>query len=151
MEPSIISTVLGSSVAVALWDQKNKYGGMASYLYPFTKVKETATSQYGNVAIRYMFMMLMQEGVRQKDLKAQIFGGAESEAVDVARIARENVRMARNILKRLKIEIVSEDTGGSMGRKIIYNTMKNEAIVYKVNTLRGSDWYPYIYERDRES
>jgi len=30
-----------------------------------------------------------------------------------------------------------------MGRKVVYNSLKNEAIVYKVSDLRSSDWYTY--------
>ncbi len=147
--PTIISTVLGSSVAVSLWDQKKEYGGMANYLYPFAKVREQATSQYGNVAIRHLVKMLREEGAKDKNIKAQIFGGAETEYPECANVARENVNVARRTLNKLKIEIISEDVGGSLGRKIVFNTFKNEAIVYKVGTLRNSDWYPYLYEGDR--
>lgn len=80
-------------------------------------------------------------------MKAQIFGGAETGEQECIRIARRNVSMARKTMLELNIQIVSEDTGGSLGRKIVYNTEKNEAIVYKVNGLRGSDWYPYVNDR----
>lgn len=150
-EPSLISTVLGSSVAISLWDQKKKYGGMANYLYSSTNVRNAATSQYGNVAIRYLMRMFMQEGTKQKDLKAQIFGGAETQSMECAKIARQNIRTAKNILMKLRIDIISEDTGGQLGRKIVYNTLKNEAIVYKVNELRNSDWYPYTNSGGREN
>ncbi|MCK9363686.1 MAG: chemotaxis protein CheD [Syntrophales bacterium] len=146
-EPSLISTVLGSNVAVSLWDQNKKRGGMANYLYPDCGVGDAATSRYGNVAIRHLARMLVQEGTKRKDIKAQIFGGAETEERECIRIARRNVSIAKKIMLELRIEIISEDTGGSMGRKIVYNTEKNEAIVYKVNGLRGSDWYPYVNDR----
>lgn len=45
-----------------------------------------------------------------------------------------------------RIKIISEDIAGNMGRKIVYNTERNEAIVYKVNKLRSGDWYPYVNE-----
>ncbi len=149
-EPSLISTVVGSSVAVALWDPKKKYGGMAHYLYPFTKVREAATSQYGNVAVRYLIKMLAQEGTKEKDIKAQIFGGAETLSPEGTKIARENIGVAKSTLQKFGIEIISEDVGGGLGRKVVYNTLKNEAIVYKVNSLRSSDWYPYLNGRDNE-
>lgn len=147
-ESSLISTVVGTSVAVSLWDQKKKYGGMTNYLYPFTDDYKAATPQYGNVAVRYLLRMLIEEGTKKKDIRAQIFGGAESSLPDGVKIAKENVRMAKSIFRRLGIEIVSEDVGGHMGRKIVFNTLKNEAIVYKVNELRSSDWYPYLDGRN---
>ena len=149
-EPALLSTVLGTNVAVSLWDPQKKFGGMANYLYPVTKTRVTATAQYGNVAIRFLIKMFLDEGANQHDLKAQIFGGADKSAGICARIARENIQMARKILRGARIEVVSEDLGGSMGRKIVYNTFKNEAIVYKVSDLRSSDWYPYEPGCERE-
>lgn len=147
VEPSLISTVLGSNVAVSLWDQKKKRGGMANYLYPDCGAGQIATARYGNVAIRHLARMLMREGAKKKDIKAQIFGGAETGEQECIHIARRNVSMARKTMLELNIQVVSEDTGGSLGRKIVYNTEKNEAIVYKVNGLRGGDWYPYVNDR----
>jgi chemotaxis protein CheD len=119
---------------------------MAHFLYPFTGDRYRATAQYGNVAIKYLVTMFLDLGALEKNLRAQIFGGALMAPADCMRIAKENVQMARKILRSHRINIVSEDTGGNMGRKIVYNTQKNEAIVYKVNTLRQGDWYPYIHE-----
>ena len=146
-EPSLLSTVLGSNVAVSLWDPKKKQGGMANFLYPSTTSSQPATSQYGNVAVQHLINMLLEEGTKQKDIKAQIFGGSTSSARECLQVAMENILMAKKVLMKSRIEVVSEDVGGRMGRKVVYNSFKNEAIVYKVSDLRSSDWYPYSLER----
>ena len=145
-DPSLIWTVLGSCVAVALWDSRKMLGGMSHFLYPYTDDSRKATARYGNVAVRYLVKMFLDDGAKGKNLKAQLFGGAESNSAECSKIAKENLQTARMILKKYHIGIVSEDTGGCMGRKIVYNTQKNEAVVYKVNAIRRSDWYPYTHE-----
>ncbi len=145
-EPSLISTVVGSCVAVSLWDCHKEYGAMAHFLYPVTEDRSQASAQYGNVAVRYLIKLFLAEGSKIKNLKAQVFGGAINPAGGCERIGTENVRIAKKLLARKRIPVVSEDVGGTMGRKIVYNTLKNEAIVYKVNQLRKGDWYPYIQE-----
>jgi chemotaxis protein CheD len=145
-QPTLVSTVLGSCVAVSLWYSKKGYGGMAQFLYPFTGDRNRATPQYGNVALKCLLAMFRETGAPEKHLQAQIFGGALVAPAECMRIAKENVQMAIKMLGRYRIGIVSEDTGGKMGRKIVYNTQTNEAIVYKVNTLRQADWYPYAHE-----
>jgi chemotaxis protein CheD len=45
------------------------------------------------------------------------------------------------------IRVVSEDTGGEKGRKIVFNTGTNEVAVLKVDRLRKGDWYPYEGDR----
>jgi chemotaxis protein CheD len=145
-DASLIWTVLGSCVAVSVWDIKKKVGGVSHFLYPFIADRRQATAQYGNVAIRYLVKMFFDGGAKAKDLRAQVFGGAQSDSAACSKIAKENLQMARTIVKEYRITVVSEDTGGTMGRKLVYNTHKNEALVYKVNTLRRSDWYPYNCE-----
>jgi chemotaxis protein CheD len=147
VEPSLISTVLGSNVAVSLWDRNKRYGGMVNYMYPVHGEGEPATSRYGSVAIRHLAGMLAREGTKRKDIKAQIFGGAATEDHACIDMAMKNVSMAKKIMQELRIDVVSEDTGGNMGRKIVYNTEKNEAVVYKANDLRAGDWYPYVNDR----
>ena len=148
-EPSIISTAIGSCVAVSLWDCRKKYGGVAHYLYPFTDSRDKATAMYGNVAISYLIRTFLNEGADRKNIKAQIFGGASLQHLaECSEVAKENLRIARRVLGRFKISIISEDVGGDLGRKLVYNTSTNEAIVYKAKKLRRSDWYPYISDRE---
>jgi chemotaxis protein CheD len=54
---------------------------------------------------------------------------------------------ARKVLAGKKIRVVSEDVGGQMGRKIVFNTHTNEVGVIKVEKLRKKDWYPYEDDR----
>lgn len=145
-EPSLVSAVLGSCVAVSLWDREKMFGGMVHYLYPFTADRRQYTARFGNIAVRGLIKMFLDDGSQKKNLRAQLFGGASSELPDCRKIAGENVRMARTVLKSQQIAILSEDSGGSMGRKIVFNTVKNEVLVYKVNNLRKEDWYPYGQE-----
>ncbi|MDI6686606.1 MAG: chemotaxis protein CheD [Desulfobacterales bacterium] len=148
-EPSIISTAIGSCVVVSLWDCNRKYGGAANYSHPFIDNKREATARYGNVAVSYLIRTFLKDGTDKKNIKAQIFGGASLlQPTECSEIAKENVRIARSVLGRFKISIISEDVGGDLGRKILYNTFNNEALVYKAKKLRRSDWYPYISVRE---
>lgn len=142
-EPYLISTVVGSSVAVALWDTESRQGGMSNFLYPFVEGSKQGTALYGNVAIPYMIRMFLEEGASEKNLRSQIFGGAQAEQLDAEEVAQKNIEIARRVLRHHGIKVISEDVGGRLGRKIVYNTTQNEALIYKVGTLRSSDWYPY--------
>lgn len=144
--PIIISAVLGSAVAVALWDEKSCFGGLAHFLYPLAVRKNEATAQYGDAAILHLSKMFKQEGAAKSDMKAQIFGGAANADSECKKVAENNIATARRILGRLAIKIISEDVGGDMGRKLVYNSNSNEAIIYRVKKLRGGDWYPYSDE-----
>ena len=148
--PSIsvsISTVLGSSVSVCIYDQRRKVGGMNHFKLPYTRDKQMATPIYGNVATLALIKMMLEDGSKLKHLEAQIFGGAHNYKLCSQNIGLENTKIARRILVRKGVPIVSEDVGGMKGRKVVFSSSCNEIVVLRVERLRNSDWYPY--EEDR--
>ncbi len=139
-EPMLIYGVVGSGIFIGLWDEKKEYSGCCSYLYPHTGDNEQSTAFYGNIAIRWLIKKMRENGSQLPHLKALLMGGASKNNV---KIGQENIHIAKEILNKFKIEIVSIDAGGRMGRKFIYETHTGHSITYKTNKLRNSDWYPY--------
>lgn len=74
--PVSISTVVGSSVAVCLFDRRKKVGGMNHFQFPEIKEREKATAIYGNVATLALIKMMLSNGSKNSHIEAQIFGGA---------------------------------------------------------------------------
>ena len=143
-EPAMVSTVLGACVAVCLHDRRLKIGGMNHFLYPKTRIFGPATPQYANVAIPALIKSLQRQGSRLEDLEAQIFGGGEIwGGLGADKTGGHNVKMARKILKKNGIRVVSEDVGGSKGRRLIFHTGTNEALVMKTHRIRRGDYFPY--------
>ena len=143
-EETVIYTVLGSCVAVCLWDRQNRIGAMNHFLYPRTADPAQATARFGNVAVLTLIRLMLAEGVAREGLEGQIFGGGTlGTGRPEGDIGPQNVQVARKILTQQGIPITSEDVGGGKGRKLIYNTGTNEAVVLKVDRLREEDWYPY--------
>jgi len=138
--PTIIRTVLGSCVAVSLWDRKNHYAGMNHFLYPAITDKDKYTAQYGNVAVRALIKMMVECGCEKSHMEAQIFGGAKLHNTKKHSVGEENIKIAEDILRNNNIPIISKDTGGHLGRKILFDTTQGHAAVLKVRRLRNSDW-----------
>jgi chemotaxis protein CheD len=144
---TVMSTVLGSSVSVCLFDRKRNVAGMNHFRLPSTRDPQKATADYGNVATVTLIRMMVHDGSDVKYLEAQVFGGAFNTEISPKDIGRENVAVARKVLLREKIRIVSQDVGGEKGRKIVFDPAKNETVVMKVDKLRKGDWFPYADDR----
>lgn len=140
-EPVKVGAVLGSCVAVCLWDRRKKCGGMNHYIRPATNKATHATAQFGNVAISALIKMMIDAGCKPENMVAQVLGGA-SRPDESGEVGLKNVKMAREILKRRGIRIFSEDVGGHLGRKIIFDTETGHVAVLKVHNIRESDWAP---------
>jgi chemotaxis protein CheD len=82
-------------------------------------------------------------GSRIQDLEAQIFGGGDISGLNDGKTGGKNIKIARKILKKNGISIVSEDVGGFKGRRLIFHTGTNEAMVMKTHRIRKGDYFPY--------
>lgn len=147
VNPTIISTVLGSSVSVCLYDRKRRMGGMNHFKLPSIADPRKSTAEYGNIATLTLIRMMLGDGSKRKNIEAQIFGGAFQPGVSGIDVGSENVKVAQKVLARERLQVVSEDVGGQKGRKIVFDTSKNEIVVIRVEKIRDGDWYPYEGER----
>lgn len=123
-KPTLVGTVLGSCVAVCLWDSCSAIGGMNHYLLPLWNGDGLATPKYGNIAIRQLLEKLTAKGADRRHLQAKIFGGAAmwSNAEGFLAVGMRNIELAQQQLKELKIPVVASDVGGTQSRKIFFNT-----------------------------
>ena len=120
---------------------------MNHFRFPSIDDRKRATALYGNVSTLSLIRMMMGTGSEKEHLEAQLFGGAHNEEISDKDIGLENIRVAQRILHRYDIRVVSEDTGGTVGRKVVFNTETAELAVIRVQKLRIEDWYPYTNDR----
>ena len=141
-KPTVIATVLGSCVSVCLYDTENRFGGMNHYLFPEAKSKGERTAKYGDVSIMELYRTMREFGSVHKNIVAQVVGGGFLEGnPDSEFISKENINVCKRILEKLHIKIISEDTGGLLGRKVLYITEYNELAVTKLKKIRLTDYY----------
>lgn len=128
-----ISTVLGSCVAVCLWDQVVRRGGMNHMMLPLWNGEGLATPKYGNIAMEKLLAKVLAIGCRREHLVAKVFGGANvsGSGLEVFMIGDRNITLALEMLEEFRIPVVAQDVGGRVGRKIIMNSETGVVMVGK--------------------
>jgi len=128
-----ISTVLGSCVAVCLWDRVVRRGGMNHMMLPFWNGEGLATPKYGNIAMEKLLSKVLSIGCHREHLVAKVFGGANvsGTGLEVFMIGDRNVTLALQMLEDFRIPVVAKDVGGRVGRKIIMNSESGVVMVGK--------------------
>lgn len=119
--PHIVDTVLGSCVAVCLYDTKLKIGGINHYMLPFWNGSGLASPKFGNIAIEKLVEKMLKNGATIENMIAKVFGGANLMD-SYMQIGSRNMDIAKEQLIHYKIKIVAENTGGVIGRKLKYHT-----------------------------
>ncbi len=123
-EPATVMTILGSCVAVCLWDPLERIAGINHFLLPSMPLSSNRDARYGNTAMQRLIDDIVARGAAKHRLMARVFGGANVILAFVPKkpIGTQNVEMAREVLARHGIEIVAEETGGRRGRKLHFDT-----------------------------
>ncbi|HAN19342.1 MAG: chemotaxis protein CheD [Bacteroidetes bacterium GWC2_33_15] len=127
-EPFQINTILGSCVAVCLWDRTLNYGGMCHYMLPYWNGEGLASPKYGNIAIEKLLEKMYSFGCNKMNIVAKVFGGGEVIETKSPQfhIGERNIKLALEVLEEKKISIISSSLGGKQGRKIIFYTHTGE-------------------------
>ena len=134
-EPAIISFILGSCVAVCVWDAASGIGGATHFLLPAWDGRGTATPRYGSVAIPLLLQKLADAGADRSQLRAKVFGGGclfdmmREGGAGKEHLGTRNIEAAKDFLAKAQIRIVSSDLGGERGKRIEFYTKTGEAIV----------------------
>lgn len=127
-DPVVISTVLGSCIAVALHDSTAGIGGMNHFLLPGSvdagSVYSTTEGRYGLFAMELLINQLLKLGARKERLQAKVFGGARmftfDSASSVERVSDSNIAFALEYLRTEQIPIISQDVGKNYARKVLF-------------------------------
>ncbi|MCD6525631.1 MAG: chemotaxis protein CheD [Desulfuromonas sp.] len=134
--PSLIETVLGSCLAVAFYCPSMRCGALCHAMLPSG---DGVDYKYVDASINHMVHVLRQHGMVESDVVAKLFGG--SDMFDVARdsgparfaVGAENIKMARAVLRRHRIDIKRTDVGGVYGRKLLFFSDTGQIFVKKLN------------------
>ncbi len=129
-DPNWITTVLGSCVAVCLFDKKRNIAGINHFMLPYWNGDGLESPKYGNVAILQLVQKMLDNGAKKEDLVCKIFGGAEvlGEQYSVFNVGQRNIELAYKMIAELGLSVFSSSTGGKQGRKIHFNTATGEVL-----------------------
>lgn len=132
--PHQVTTVLGSCVSVCLWDCLLRHGGINHFMLPLWNGEGLASPKYGNIAIAKLIARMYELGSEKRNLRAKLFGGGIVLNVSnpFMNIGERNVQLAEDVLRSEGISILSADTGGNVGRKIIFNTGTGTVLVKRL-------------------
>jgi chemotaxis protein CheD len=128
--PTSVTTVLGSCVAVCLFDPVARVGGVNHFLLPH-HVERERSPRFGNVAVPELVRAVVRAGASREALVAKVFGGASVIAgmSHGRRLGEENAALALHLLEEARIPVLDRDVGGTRGRKLVFVTDEGTAWV----------------------
>ena len=137
--PDALTTLgLGSCVGVCIYDNVSKIGGMAHVMLPdSTQIRNNDNiAKFADTGIKETYDRIIKLGASKARLTAKIAGGAQMFAVgsknDMLRVGDRNVAASKEMLKKLGIPLVAEDTGLNYGRTIVFYPENGNLVITAV-------------------
>ncbi len=116
-------TVVGSCIAIMLYDKVKHIGGMLHIMLGYSKERKDNICKYADSGIPYLIQCLVKSGAgRHRIQGAKIAGGAILLGKsDEYNIAEENRVATHKVLQTSDIEVIASDCGGDFGRRITFD------------------------------
>ena len=130
--PAVVSTILGSCVAVCLHDPMRGIGGVNHFLLPHQPGGAQASARFGGVAMEELLARVLALGASRAALVAKVFGGAcvlDAFGAGPEHLGARNAEVAMAFLERHGIPVAARDTGGRRGRRLHFHTDDGTALV----------------------
>jgi len=138
-EPGILKTVVGSCIALCIWDRVRKMGGMVHIMMPKSKNNSPLSAgKYANTAVSALYNEMISRNCQKRHLVASMAGGASVFGNRLGNNGRkpigvENYEIVKEQLQQHRIPIEKEDVGGTSGRRVVFNITDGDIFVSMLN------------------
>jgi chemotaxis protein CheD len=143
--PLVLRTILGSCVAVILYDKINRIGGLAHVYLPtgedYKSGREsTITShKFADILLPLMVEEILKKNGNKRYFSGYLVGGAslfDAKPSSFLDIGRKNLEAVRLILGRMRINFFELEVGGNKGRKVFFNLKNGDIEVINLNGMK---------------
>jgi len=146
-EKTRIRTLLGSCVAVTLWNPRLRIGGMCHYMLPsrpHRKKDEPLDGRYADEVLEMFLHELRRSHTRPADYQVKIFGGGRMfthahKAKRHVDVSDRNVETARQLIVKHGFKSVAEDLGGNGHRNVVLDLWSGDVWVKKAVRAMTAD------------
>jgi chemotaxis protein CheD len=136
--PTKLTAVLGSCLGICLYHPKSRTGGLAHTVLPQSNGQATqAPGKFVDTAILYLVETFRKSlGISPNELQAKLTGGAcMFPTTGPLQIGDANIQQAVTKLQELGIPVVSQDVGGTKGRRITFDLATGRVEVQQVGEV----------------
>ena len=120
-DPTVVyTTVLGSCIAVCMFDSAAKIGGMNHFLLPGSIGPNSDDMRYGVNSMELLINGVLKLGAERSNLQCKIFGGSEMRK-SFTSIGLTNQKFTKDFLQKEGFPCLVENLGGPLARKIQFS------------------------------
>ncbi|WP_027389256.1 chemotaxis protein CheD [Chrysiogenes arsenatis] len=146
--PHVVHTILGSCVAVTMFNARLKIGGITHAMLPSATEETThkcvQCHKYADCCVKFLHAKFQSYGINRTEVEVKLFGGSDMfQTADSGRgvktIGHQNVEVSLRVLDELGYRISAQDIGGSLGRKLYFSTDTGAIFLKRIQRLHAEE------------
>jgi chemotaxis protein CheD len=131
---------LGSCIAICMYDNLAKVGGMAHVVLPRHDGSANVNlGRYANTAVPHLLKQVVKAGGARERLIIKVAGGAQMSVMaglrDAFKTGEKNLAEVQIALEQERIKLAAADVGGNMGRTVKMYISTGKVIVKTVDGI----------------
>lgn len=137
-DDAVTTLGLGSCIGIAIRDPSSGVGGLAHIMLPdSTEIRNNSNRlKFADTGIEDLVSEIIKKGGSRSRLVAKIAGGAQMFNTggkgDTIRVGERNAQASKKKLMEMKIPLLSEDTGKTYGRTVVFYPKTGDYIIRSV-------------------
>ncbi|MDA8242261.1 MAG: chemotaxis protein CheD [Nitrospiraceae bacterium] len=144
-EPTVVTTVLGSCISVAMFNGRLNIGAICHGLLPKCRDKKACDGtcfeefRYVECSMRHILSRFFSLGVHRSEIRVKLFGGSdmfELKSPASISVGKQNIETALKVIGDEGLTLVSSDVGGPLGRKIFFHTQTGEVLLKRQKEIK---------------
>lgn len=133
-----VVTLLGTCVSIVLYSDLDRKSAIFHAMLPKMlsryRYEHKIASRYVDYSFYYILNSMLRNGIKVSNINARLFGGScQLKGCKKNHIGEQNVIIARNLLDKERIRLVSEDVGGKKARKIVFYPETGDVFMKYIN------------------
>jgi len=144
-KPSVVRTVLGSCLAVTMFNRRLGVSAICHALLPQHALKEPSNNarseklKYVDYVIPKMVARMKSYDIKLEEIEVKLFGGAgmmndQAEQVKNQPVGKLNIDTAIKVLEAEGLKLKTSDVGGTFGRKLFFYTHTGEVLLKRLKS-----------------
>ena len=137
-DDAVTTLGLGSCIGIAIRDPGTGIGGLVHIMLPSsTEIRNNSNRpKFADTGIEDLVEAIVRKGGNRNRLEAKIAGGAQMFATssknDTIRVGERNALASKKKLSEMHIPLLSEDTGKTYGRTVIFYPRTGDYVIRSI-------------------
>ncbi|MDT8407149.1 MAG: chemoreceptor glutamine deamidase CheD [Methylococcales bacterium] len=142
-QEEMITTVLGSCIAVCVHDPEFNIGGMNHFMLPESMEERQETeilaesTRYGSYAMEFLINGLLKLGAKRERLQLKLFGGGKI-LPSLSDVGERNIGFIRRYVRQEGFSVQAWDLGGDYPRKVNFYPSTGRVRMKKFTQLHNN-------------